>query len=156
MIELCQCDSFKSPCQHRKTRFKARHFLSTSPLDQRSPPCPRQPNLWREQIRVSSDFMSHNREGMNELTCCKHHLNHCAHRRGSAETHDSLRMHAHIPPEASSPPPERTRQLQQSPNSGLVACGVTGLDCGGRLDMFRLKCVKSKRIQVPKAPLYCI
>ncbi len=59
------------------------------------------------------------------------------------------------PPEASSPPPERTRQPQQSPNSGfLVACGVTGLDCGGRLDMFRLKCVKSKRIQVPKAPLY--
>lgn len=55
------------------------------------------------------------------------------------------------PPEASSPPPERTRQLQQSPNSGFSV--VTGLDCsgsGGGLDMFRLKCLISKRITVPK------
>lgn len=52
------------------------------------------------------------------------------------------------PPETSSPPPESTRQLQQSPNSGFsAACGVTGLGCsgsGGGFDMFRLKCLISK------------
>ncbi len=132
----------------------------SSPLDQRSPPCPRQPNLWREQIRVSSDFMSHNREDMNETSSPAANIiwTTVPIDAGPPRRMTLCACMPTYPPEASSPPPERTRQLQQSPNSGfLVACGVTGLDCsgsGGGFDMFRLKCVISKRIQVTKAPWY--
>lgn len=55
------------------------------------------------------------------------------------------------PPEASSPPPERIRQLQQSSNSGFL----TGLDfsgSGGGFDMFRWKCQR----QLTRTGLCCL